>query len=102
MKITPAQPYLHGGGPEIPPRQHPATLQPGHAGVLHLQEVAHEPRDVHLPIRAQEKGLGISRVGLLVGREARQHPQHGVLELEHAALPPLVLLVLAAPARPGV
>ncbi len=87
--------YLYRRGAHILSWQNPACLQTGNIGVLHLQEVPHQPGHIHLPIRAQEEGLWLPRVWLLCHKVCEDSHQ-SMLKLQHAS--PALTLFLAAPA----
>lgn len=85
-------PYLNGSDAQVPPHQNPAVYKPGDAGVLHLEVVHHQFRDVCLPVGAQHVCQLPPRLSRL-SHEVCQHPHQGILVLQCAALA-LLLLVL--------
>ena len=98
-----ASAHLDGSHPDVQAHQHPAVQQASHVGALHLEEVADQLGDVHLPVAAQHEAGGAPRVGPL-RHKLGEHPHHGVLVLQRAASPSpvFIVLILAVPGRPAM
>lgn len=72
--------YLDGGHPDLLPDQDPAVLQGGDVGLLHLHEVGHQVRDVHLPVGTEQVAQLSPRAGAL-RHELGEDPHGGALVL---------------------